>query len=120
VDPDGALELLSEIQAVPEAPRRQILLEEAYYDHFGLKTQEEISHPLTGVLALQSEATFEYASQRQRIDEFIDLNIGQLGIDLQSFLALPREHVLHVLKRATAIKQRETQHLNGPPKPPKV
>lgn len=69
---------------------------------------------------MQSEATFEYASQRQRIDEFIDLDIGQLGIDLQSFLALPREHVLHVLKRATAIKQRKTQSLGDIPKPPKV
>lgn len=95
-----------------EAPRRQILLEEAYYDHFRLKTQEEINHPLTGVLALQSEATFEYSSSKQRIDEYIDLDIGELGIDLQSFLSLPREHVLHIVKRATAIKQRKAQTLN--------
>lgn len=92
-------------------------MDEAYYDHFGLKTQDEINHPFTGVLALESEATFEYSSSKQRVDEFIDLDVGQMGIDLQSFLSMPRELVLHVLKRATAIKQRKSQNINVDPPP---
>ena len=111
--------LLDGIGAIPEAPRRQIVLEEAYYDFFNLKTNEESQHPLTGVLALQSESTFERSSTKQRIDEYIDLEIGVMGIDIHSFLSLPREYVLYIVKKATAIKERKAKALanmgNQPP-----
>lgn len=82
-----------------------MILDEAYYEHFGLKTQAETNHPLTGVLALESERYFEHSGYKGRLDAFIDLDIGSLGFsDFQSFIALPREMVDYVIKKAAKIK----------------
>lgn len=103
--PDGALELLKDLGSIESGPRRKLILDEAYYEHFGLKTPAETKHPFTGVLALESERYFEHSGYKSRIDAFIDLDIGSLGFaDFQSFIALPREMVEYVIKKAAKIK----------------
>lgn len=95
---------LAELTGIDEPSRRQIILEETYYDFYGLKTPEEEKHPFTGILALQSEDNFGMSTQRSRIDAFFDLELHSFGFTYESLGQLPRETVEYIIKKATLKK----------------
>lgn len=92
------------LSGIEDASRRQVILEETYYDYYGLKTPEEDKHPLTGILALQSEDNFGMSTMKSRIDAFFDLDLSSFGFTLEGLQELPREMVEYIIKKATLKK----------------
>lgn len=89
--------------------RRKIILDEAYYNTYGLKTTQEAVHPFAGVLALESEDHHKHSMLRSRVERFFDLDIGLHGIGLTELFSLPREVVDEVFRKATELKAKKTK-----------
>lgn len=72
----------------------QLLLREAYDNHFRIATHENPARPMSLVAKQMKETIGPYSRQARLYRRFASLNVGQLfNISITEFMNLPREQV---------------------------
>lgn len=101
---------LQDFHGMPNSIDRQLLLDDAYSERYGLNVGITSNHPFGGALWRPSEEVSMRSPLYQRMRRYRDYHVYEIwNIELDKFLAMPREFTELILDECAKELQRRNK-----------